>query len=169
MRLGLDQAKVLHEKNNTPQNVLEHCLTVSVYAREIADKIRKAGHKVDADFVESAAYLHDIGRSATHGIRHGIEGAEILRDYPEYARVCARHIGGGISSAEAKELGLPEGDYIPETLEEKIVCYADKLVSGTERITLEDAVAKFSKRLGRDHKTIGRIRELDTYIRSLGG
>jgi uncharacterized protein len=166
-RLNLEQARQLLELNNVPSNVIEHCLTVSVFAKEIAKKIKKNGHTIDIDFVESAALLHDIGRSKTHDIRHGIVGGKILSKYPRYARVCERHIGGGITKEEAAKLGLPARDYIPKTLEEKVVCYADKLVHGTKKVSLDETLEKFRMRLGKGHPAIGRIKGLDLEIRAL--
>jgi len=159
----------LLEVNNVPDNVLEHCLSVSALATKIAHRIKNNGHEVDTEFVETAGLLHDIGRARTHGIRHGVEGAAMLKDYPEYARVCERHIGGGIGRDEAERLGLPPKDYFPETLEEKIICYADKLMHGTEENALDETLKKFAKRLGADHPSIGRIRELAREMRSLMG
>jgi uncharacterized protein len=167
--LSLDEAEKQLQLNNVPNNVIEHCLTVSSLAKDIAKKIKQNNHKVDIDFVETAAALHDIGRSKTHDIRHGIEGAKILKDYPEYARVCERHIGAGITADEAKKLGLPPKDYLPETLEEKIICYADKLISGTEKTTLDTTLQKFKERLGENHPTIERIKKLDKEIKELIG
>ena len=168
-RLTRQEAIRLLEVNNVPKNVVEHCLYVSDFAVEIAQKIKNRGHTVDVGFVETAAILHDIGRSKTHGIRHGIEGATILKDYPKYARVCETHIGGGIGKDEATKLGLPEKDYIPGTLEEKIICYADKLMHGTEKKTLNETTSKFAERLGPNHPTIDRIIKLESEIRGLMG
>ena len=91
--------------------------------------------------------LHDIGvflcdapGIECHGtepyIRHGVLGAELLRreGYPRHARVCERHTGAGISLSEIRNQHLPleERDYLPETLEEKVICYADKFFSKTK-------------------------------------
>ena len=47
------------------------------------------------------------------------------------ARICERHTGSGITADEIYErkLPLPEKDFLPETLEEKIICLADKFFS----------------------------------------
>ena len=148
------------EQKTPPQKVIEHCSCVSFLAVEIARKKISNGCDVDLDFVESAALLHDIGRSVTHKITHGIEGAKILSDYPRYARVCVNHIGGGITKDEAVKLGLPEKDFLPETIEEKIICIADKLVSGTTQISLAETIKKYEIRLGKNHPTIERIKKL---------
>lgn len=118
---------------------------------------------LDRQFVEEGAMLHDIGIFMTnassifcHGtdpyIRHGIDGAELLRreGYPRHARVCERHTGAGISCEQVKlqHLPLPYGDYLPETLEEQLICYADKFFSKShpERVrTVEQAINSLAK------------------------
>ena len=162
-----DSALEILRKNNVQENVIEHCTAVSELAVEIAKKIKARKHNIDINFIETAALLHDIGRSRTHGIRHGIEGAEIMKDHPLHARVCERHLGGGIAKEEAVELGLPGRDYLPETLEEKVICYADKLIDGNRRVTIEETIGKFRRRLGPRHQTIQRIKRLDEEIRGL--
>mgnify|MGYP004420939777 CR=1 FL=1 len=51
--------------------------------------------------------------------------------FPEIARVCERHTGTGLTDEVIKQrqLPLPAGDYRPETLEEQLICYADKFYS----------------------------------------
>jgi uncharacterized protein len=146
--------------------VISHSIAVSGLARDLAERISENGFKVDVDFVEIAALLHDIGRSRTHSVRHGVVGADILRDYPGYANVARTHIGGGIGPGEAERLGLPDGDYLPRTLEEKIVCYADKLVHGDEIKSMDETISKYSGRLGPDHPAIERMRRLHNEMMS---
>ena len=69
-----------------------------------------------------------------HYLRHGVEGARILRadGMPEWlARVAERHTGAGITAHDIAVQNLPmePGDYLPETLLEKLICYADKFYS----------------------------------------
>jgi uncharacterized protein len=165
--LDREKALMLLQTNNTPKNVIEHCIAVSVLAVEIAKRAGESGLEADIQFVETAALLHDIGRSKTQGVVHGIAGAALLKDYPRHARVCETHIGGGISKDEASCLGLPPKDYLPETLEERIICYADKLLHGTRRASMEETIEKFSGRLGPGHPTIARIIRLDEELRGL--
>ena len=88
--------------------------------------------------------LHDIGIiycdapkiycNGTHKyIEHGYLGAELLRreGFPKHALVAERHTGTGITieQIEREELPIPERDYCPQSLEEKIICYADKFYS----------------------------------------
>ena len=114
---------------------------------------------VDPDFVEEAAMLHDIGVvlcdapkihcKGTHAyIEHGYLGAEILRKegLPKHADVAERHTGTGITMEQImrEQLPIPLQDYTPRTLEERLICYADKFYSKT--------------RLGED-KPMARIRQ----------
>ena len=65
--------------------------------------------------------------------RHGIIGAELLRNegYPKHALVCERHTGTGLTVDDiiSQNLPLPHRDMRPISLEEKLVCFADKFYS----------------------------------------
>lgn len=145
-------------------NVVEHCKVVSRLAAEMARECEKRGLPVDSELVEIGALLHDIGRSETHGVEHGVRGGIIAKSFglPEaLIKIIVRHVGAGISRYEARELGFPEGEYVPSTLEEKVVSYADKLVEGSKRVNIEKTVRKFSEELGSGHPSVGRLRELN--------
>ncbi|AAB98768.1 TPA: TIGR00295 family protein [Methanocaldococcus jannaschii] len=157
-------------KNLCSENVVEHCLAVSEYAYELALAIKNKGYEVDVELVRLGGLLHDIGRSRTHGIEHGVVGAEILRELgfdEKLALIAERHIGAGITKEEAIELGLPPKDYLPITLEEKIVAHADNLIFGTKRVEIDDVIKKFEKRLGKNHPSIKRIILLNDEINNL--
>ena len=147
-------------------NELRHILLV--HSRAVADKAlaiadRHPELSLDRQFIEEAAMLHDIGivRCNAPGIQcfgtepyicHGRIGADMLRaeGFPRHARVCERHTGAGITCSQiiAQKLPLPEQDFLPETMEEKIICYADKFFSKThldEEKTIEQAIASLSK------------------------
>ena len=92
------------------------------------------------NLVEVGALLHDIGRSKTHAIDHGVVGSKIAESegLPEsIVRIIRRHVGGGITAEEAEAFGWPKDVYMPETLEEKIVSYADKLIDKSKRVPIE--------------------------------
>lgn len=136
----------LHEKYGSNERIVNHCKTVERVASIIAEEFAKKGKKVDLQVVKAAALLHDIGRAVTHSVRHGLVGAEILeKEGIDRAVVEAvrRHVGAGISSTEAKRLGLPDLDYIPRTLEEMIVCFADKMVDSDKVRPFEREVKRF--------------------------
>ena len=94
----------------------------------------------DLRLVEAGAMLHDIGIYLTHApgihcqgsapyLMHGSLGARILRaeGHEALARICERHTGTGLRAADIRTLGLPlpAVDLLPETPEERIICYAD--------------------------------------------
>ncbi len=142
--------------------VAKHAKAVAGLAVEIAEACRKKGLKVDIPLVEAGALLHDIGRSKTHGVNHVIEGVEIAKvfGFPEpIVFIIERHVGGGISKDEAERLGWPVKDYIPLTLEEKIVAYADKLIEGSRRVPIEKVIEKFS-RFNVPQSSISRMKKL---------
>lgn len=121
--------------------LLTHSEMVARKALAVADA---ADLDIDRGFVYNAAMLHDIGifRCDAPGIhclgtepyiRHGVIGAELLRQegLEEYARICERHTGSGLTAKEIAETGmpLPHKDFLPETIVEKLICYADKFFS----------------------------------------
>ncbi|MFX1451199.1 MAG: HD domain-containing protein [Promethearchaeota archaeon] len=122
------------------QNIINHSIAVADKALEIAKNLKNNGVTVDITLVEIGALLHDIGRSKVHGWLHAIEGGNIIREKgfsEKIARIAETHILGGFSKKDCQILALPVNRYLPETIEEKIVCYADKLTKGTIYLTVE--------------------------------
>ncbi len=160
---------IMHEVGCS-MGVIEHCQRVTKIAMRIANSFVEKGFEVDLDLVEIGALMHDIGRSRTHSVEHGVIGGRITREMglPEpLSRIIERHIGAGIPRDEAERIGLPKADYVPETLEEKIVTYADKLVEGDREVDIEFTVEKFAEELGRNHPSLDRLRALHTEIDEL--
>ena len=60
-----------------------------------------------------------------------IQLQEELHFYEALARICERHTGTGLTRQTIIERGLldPQQDLLPETIEEQIICYADKFYS----------------------------------------
>jgi uncharacterized protein len=119
------------------------------HGRQVAQKALRAAAKVvhlrpNLDFLKNAAMLHDIGilHTASPGmgcygkhpyICHGYLGRELLDGIgmPEYGLICERHVGVGIGIDDIRSfhLPLPERDMVPISIEEQIICYADKFFS----------------------------------------
>jgi uncharacterized protein len=72
--------------------------------------------------------------------------------------IVRRHVGAGISPEEAVALGFPPGDYIPRTLEEKLVCFADKMLDGDKARPFEEEARRFVKK-GHDVQRLRRLKE----------
>jgi uncharacterized protein len=135
--------------------VVVHCRAVSRTAVLLAEQVKRIS--VDRELVRLGGLFHDIGRSRSHDIHHAIAGVKIGRElgFPEpLLSIIERHIGAGITAAEAERLGLPKRDYLPLTPEEKIVSYADNLTKGAEAMPFEEAMERFRQVLGPGHEGI---------------
>jgi len=166
---GREEALRALREAGCSREVIRHSLAVERISLRLARRIRANGHKLDLRLVSLGALLHDIGRARTHGIRHGVEGAKILRGLglSKFARFAERHLGAGIPAEEARELGLPARDFMPRTLEEKVVTYADKLAVGHRAISYEGALEWFKSDLGAMHPALERFKILHTETQKL--
>ena len=153
--------KYYPEDNELRHILMVHSRLVTNKALSIVDHHPELN--ADRQFVEEASMLHDIGifhcdAPSIHCIgtepylRHGIIGADLMRaeGFPRHARVCERHTGAGLSLQDiiAQNLPIPPQDLLPETIEEQIVCYADKFFSKTKLTTektLEQAIRSLSR------------------------
>jgi uncharacterized protein len=146
-------------KAGCPADVVAHCQKVSMMAVTIAERVKEP---VDGELVLLGGLLHDIGRSRTHDIRHAIAGVEIGRSLgfsEQLLLIIERHVGAGITASEAVRLGLPRKDYLPVSREEKIVSYADNLVSGVREMPFHEALDRFKRILGPDHEGVELFRK----------
>jgi uncharacterized protein len=135
-------------------DVVAHSIVVSQLALSFAERARVA---LDRELVQQGGLFHDIGRSRTHGIEHALAGVEIAKKLgfsEQLIHIIERHIGAGITEAEAVRLGLPKKDYIPLTREEKIVSYADNLINGVRKMPFSEALDRFKIILGPDHEGV---------------
>jgi uncharacterized protein len=163
-----EQAIGLLRQNHCAPNVISHCEAVAKLALEIVGKLEKKGLKIDRELVEAGALLHDLGRSKSQGVDHVVVGAEIAEssNLPDsVVRIIRRHVGGGITAEEAKAFGWPNDVYVPDTLEEKIVSYSDKLIDNSNRVSINVEI----ERLLMKHKAEAaeRVRKLHEEITGL--
>jgi len=122
--------------------LVEHSFVVMEKAISIAESVKHLNP--DCGFIREAAMLHDIGivlvnepRLGCSGIEpyicHGYLGRRLLEQegYPRHALVCERHVGVGftVNNIDEQHLPLPRRDMHPLSIEEKIICYADKFFS----------------------------------------
>lgn len=167
-------ALALIDKYYPEDNELRHIMLV--HGRSVADKALEIACRhpeldLDVRFLEEAALLHDIGIFKTdadgihcHGtypyICHGYLGAELLRSegYPRHALVCERHTGAGLSlvEIERQNLPVPKWDMLPVSLEEQVICFADKFYSKT-KLDKEKSLEKALKSVAR-HGEEGVVR-----------
>lgn len=153
--------KYYPEDNELKHILLTHSRSVADKALWIAD--RHPELELDRTFLEEAALLHDIGVFLTdapgihcHGtepyICHGYLGSQLLQKegFPKHAMVCERHTGAGLSlkSIVEQNLPVPHREMLPVSLEEQVICFADKFFSKTrlnEEKSMERALKSLSK------------------------
>ena len=159
----------LLRKSGCSKSVINHCKVVSDFAGELAEKIKHNGYPVDIELVQIGALLHDIGRSQTHDIRHGVKGFMLAKYFgldEKIAGIIRTHIGAGITPEDTALLGLPPDRYIPLTLEEKIVAHADNLVEDETTVSISEKVEILRKK-GRRENIIERIIILNNEIEDM--
>ena len=149
-------------ENELKDIYMVHAEAVAAFALELAGRHEELA--IDKDFVYEAAMLHDIGIFLTDAPRiycfgkeeylcHGYLGAQLLRSLglERHARVCERHTGTGLTKEVIRLNGwnLPQEDFLPETLEEQLICFADKFFSKTKFLhrprTFEQVVESMRK------------------------
>ncbi|MCC8153585.1 MAG: HDIG domain-containing protein [Tannerellaceae bacterium] len=151
------------------------------HSRSVADKALTLARmhpemQLDTQFLEEAALLHDIGiflcnapgidcHGSADYICHGYLGADLLRKentMEKHALVCERHTGAGITLQEIVEqqLPLPHREMVPVSLEEKLICFADKFFSKTH-LEKEKSIDKIKRSLSKyGNDTIFRFEEM---------
>ena len=151
--------KYYPEDNERKHILLVHSRLVAEKALSIADHHPEL--QLDKDFLYEAGMLHDIGIFLTNApgifcfgdqpyICHGYLGADLMRKegYPRHALICERHTGAGLSLDDiiSQNLPVPHRDMLPVSLEEQVVCFADKFYSKTH-LEREKTVEKARKSL----------------------
>ena len=167
----------MHRLNQNPLEIIDqfyereslaHRILVA-HGRLVAKKALAVAASVahlnpDERFIHEAALLHDIGMVFTDSpklgcrgrqpyVCHGVLGRELLENIGlhRHALVCERHVGVGISREDIRrqQLPLPDRDMQPQSLEEKIICFADKFYSKNGRWAgKEKSVEQIVKKLG---------------------
>ena len=152
------EAMALLKKYAPSQNAYEKVLAHSKTVQKIALRIAKKVSKADVGFIKIASLLHDIGRfkygpGEKRIVRHGVEGARMLAKEgldKRFGNVCERHLGCGINKKDIKEqkLPLPDKCYVPLTVNEKIISYADNLVFGDREGTIKQVIERYKNEFG---------------------
>ena len=159
-------ALAIIDKYYPEDNELKHILVT--HSRSVADKALWIAEthpelELDKQFLEEAALLHDIGVFLTDApgihcigthpyICHGYLGSQLLQKegYMRHALVCERHTGAGMSlqSILEQNLPVPHREMVPISLEEQVICFADKFFSKT-RLDSEKSIEKALKSISK--------------------
>ncbi len=160
-KMQIEEIHQRYAQNDTVFNlVYEHCQIVA----EIAAWIVK--HKkldIQPDLLEAACLLHDIGTYALfdsngrtdneHNYKqHAIFGAALVIEEgydTRIADIIRTHVLMGLTKNEIVEggFGMPRNDYMPLTLEARLLCYADRFHS---KRPIFNAYAPFLEQLSKD-------------------
>lgn len=151
------------------------------HSRLVADKALSIARnrpelQVDMELLEQGAMVHDIGIIFTkapdidcHGeepyIKHGLIGGQLLREngLDRLAPMAENHTGTGITrqDIQAQALPLPAQDFIPRTIEEQILAFADKFYSKGRDLTREKSLEEIRRELDRHGKR--QVEQFDTW------
>lgn len=156
--------------------MITHSCTVRAVAEEMMNMF-----DVNRSLITAGALLHDIGRSRDHSITHAMEGAKIAEKMGlpgEIVEIIRKHTGAGLDQQDINEMGLPPGDYMPRTIEEKIVAHADNMVSDNRVVPHAFAAEKLrrkgsergAQKIERLHRELSEMCgiDLDTLVDRLG-
>ena len=152
--------------------LITHGTLVANKALEIAQMHPEM--QIDTGFIYEAAMVHDIGIFMTHApeiycvgphpyICHGYLGSQLMKKegYPRHALVCERHTGTGIRKEEIlqKDYPLPHRHMYPVSLEEQLICFADKFFS-KKHLDREKSIGKILKGLSKHgEEPVARFKE----------
>ncbi len=142
---SIDEIEKLHRKyapNDKVYNlVYGHCQIVCEIALWCVDQMKDSS-KVDKDLLRASCLLHDIGTYLFFDeeakvsndrmyVQHAILGSKILADEGIDSRICRLvqdHVLMGLSKEEiaSRPFPLPNKDYIPDSIEGRLLCYGDR-------------------------------------------
>lgn len=151
---------------NAPEGLVRHAQAV----RDLAVKIGERIDGADVGLIALGGVLHDIGRLRTHSIWHAYVGSvmvSVLGYDGKVGEMVKRHIGAGITRDEAERVGLPPVDYMPRSLEERIVAHSDNLIRGERKVPLSYSLQRL-KNASMD-PAMERVRALHEELSHLAG
>jgi putative nucleotidyltransferase with HDIG domain len=127
----------------SPHNILTHVMTVAALSYRMALWMRARGSEVNPLLAHRGGLLHDLTKAASFSSEnkskdHGEVAAHLLMklQQPQLAEIARRHL-----------LFRPlEQDSRPETNEQKLVYFMDKLVEGSHLVSLEERIDHLRQR-----------------------
>lgn len=171
--------KYYDPKSKAYDILVTHSRNVTQKALEIAKNHPEMN--IDLTFLKEAAMLHDIGiflcdaesigcTGQAEYICHGVLGAQLLRKegLPKHALVCERHTGVGLLRKDiiTRHIPIPQRDFKPISIEEQLICFADKFFSKT-KLNKEKKLKKILKSLSK-HGESNVIQFIEWYKLFLG-
>ncbi|NJB66459.1 CTP:molybdopterin cytidylyltransferase MocA [Desulfobaculum xiamenense] len=151
-----DECLALWDMADTAPDTREHCRVVAQAARIMAEALnrtRRDAPPLDTEMAHAAALLHDLAKGRHH---HEAAGAELLKTwgFDAIAEIVGAH----------RDISLPEDAPITER---EIVFLADKFVSGTRIVTINERYGERLRQWLRDPAASRAIRERLSRARAL--
>lgn len=131
------------ENSGQPERVINHCKAVAEAAKKLAVELNKKGFSFDVSLCYRAGLLHDVCRTEKRHAEKGKEYLEGLGLFRE-AEIVEVHMGEGINTEEITEAG--------------IVCLADKLTAGGDRVSIKKRFEPAFKRFADNEETLALIK-----------
>lgn len=139
------------DKSGQPERVINHCKAVAETAKNLAVELNKKGFNLDVSLCYRSGLLHDICRTEKRHPEKGrqyLESLGLLRE----AEIVAVHMGEDVNTEEITEAG--------------VVCLADKLTAGGDRVSIERRFEPAFKKYAGDEETLSLItRRYETAIK----
>lgn len=126
-------------ESGVTHTLLAHVLNVAAISYQIAIWMRDKGYPVNPVLAHRGGFLHDLAKLKDESQKnHGVLAAEILskKNQIELSEIARRHLIGNLLSEDNR----------PQTWEEKIVNYADKLSEGSSVVSLEERLLALQQR-----------------------
>jgi len=167
--ISYDEALALLHRHGGDAAWIRHCKAVSCVAARVGTLMTPT-YGLDVEYLTVGALLHDIGRYKTHDpIMHGVEGYRLLTALGHHreAFICASHILCGMPRAEASRFGLPDRDFLPQTMEQRLVPMLDSLVEFDRPTTLAQRVFSINRRYHDNAWFLGRMEQAAATARKL--
>jgi len=141
------QCEKLIAEFDLPQNVIDHSNLVRDVSCFLGEKIIIKGIKLNLELIRAAAHLHDLDKLITvaNNKKHGLHAANLLskRGMGEIASPIKKHPLSSISDPINS----------PNTIEEKVIFYADKICT-TKIISVEERAYLWIKKFPKAKNTI---------------
>lgn len=130
-----------------------HSNLVAAAAFCLAERLAAAGEPVDPLLTHRGALLHDLAKVSARGtgLQHDELAGRMLRarGFPDLARIAERHAVWALVDPARQ----------PETWEERLVCYADRLADGDRLLGVEARLAALLARRSELGAEVARYRE----------
>lgn len=133
---------------DAPPSLLSHVHNVAAAAYQMASWLSKAGENIDPILAHRGGLLHDLAkisaRKAQPKRSHGEMAAQILLEYdqPVLSEIVRKHMINSYFEETCK----------PQTWEEKLVYFADKLVEGSQVVPFVHRLEALHHRYSMDYE-----------------